>query len=326
MEYQSHRAGERNYGKSTNRLKKRLGGRPHVFLDVRCMGKSKMMGAGNASATLYKSNPNLNTGGGLKKQGITSRVGLDNWENREIQTQSNGIGRFKLVCMNQLGGVGPGMSMFGGRWNRADGVHCRVSDSILPSLPNASCLVFTESPTGIQSGEIDGNKIIVPTIPYNLQNVTKILINLKVNNNQTTIFLPVNYVSANTFIIQLPDTFITQLNNFNLQNIFFTVSNTTCLPFSTVNAINTGGFLGPPFLTYNNVDKQNNNINITSISPISCLPANVNLTYNGNTYQLTIVAYATVINISATYYNYLFSSYVPIDYTNIANFANIQIC
>ena len=85
-------------------------------------GKSRMMGAGNASATIYKSNPNLNTRGGNKKQGITSRVGLDNWSNREIQTQSNGIGRFKLICMNQLGGVGPGHSMFGGRWNRADGM------------------------------------------------------------------------------------------------------------------------------------------------------------------------------------------------------------
>lgn len=86
------------------------------------MGKSRMMGAGNASSSLYKSNVNLNAGGGNKKQGITSRVGLNNWENREIQTQSNGIGRFQLVCMNQLGGVGRGMSMFGGR---ADGTHCK---------------------------------------------------------------------------------------------------------------------------------------------------------------------------------------------------------
>ena len=81
-----------------------------------------MMGAGNASATLYKCSPNLPSGGGNKKQGITSRVGLDHWENREIQTQSNGIGRFKFHFMNQLGGVEPGHSMFGGRWNRADGL------------------------------------------------------------------------------------------------------------------------------------------------------------------------------------------------------------
>ena len=81
------------------------------------------MGAGHASASLYKTNTNVETGGGNKKQGITSRIGLNNWENREVQTQSNGMGRFKLVYMNQLGGIGPGHSMFGGRWNRADGVH-----------------------------------------------------------------------------------------------------------------------------------------------------------------------------------------------------------
>jgi hypothetical protein len=86
------------------------------------MGKSRMMGAGHASSTLYKCSPNLPTGGGNKKQGITSRVGLNNWENREVQTQSNGIGRFKFHFMNQLGGVEPGHSMFGGRWNRADGL------------------------------------------------------------------------------------------------------------------------------------------------------------------------------------------------------------
>lgn len=91
-----------------------------------------MMGAGHASATLYKTNTNIQTGGGNKKQGITSRVGLNNWENHEVKTHSNGIGRFKIVCMNQLGGIGPGHSMFGGRWNRADGVHCNEILSIGP--------------------------------------------------------------------------------------------------------------------------------------------------------------------------------------------------
>jgi len=90
------------------------------------MGKSRMMGAGGAGSTMYKSNINVPTGGGTKKQGITSRVGLDNWENREVQTHSNGIGRFKLVFMNQLGGVEPGHSMFRGRWNRADGLHVKI--------------------------------------------------------------------------------------------------------------------------------------------------------------------------------------------------------
>ena len=72
------------------------------------MGKSKMMGAGLSSASLYNSNPNLNTRGGNKKQGITSRVGLDNWSNVAVQTYSNGYGKNKLIIMNQLSGVGVG--------------------------------------------------------------------------------------------------------------------------------------------------------------------------------------------------------------------------
>jgi hypothetical protein len=34
------------------------------------MGKSRMMGAGHASASLYKCSPNLPSGGGSKKQGL----------------------------------------------------------------------------------------------------------------------------------------------------------------------------------------------------------------------------------------------------------------
>ena len=85
--------------------------------------RTRMMGAGNASSTKYKTNVNLNTGGGDKKQGITSRVGLDNWANLAIQTYSNGYGRNKLFVMNQLGGVGAGQSMFNGRFTQVDGVH-----------------------------------------------------------------------------------------------------------------------------------------------------------------------------------------------------------
>jgi hypothetical protein len=71
-----------------------------------------MMGAGNACSSMYSTNPNLNTFGGNKKQGIASRVGLDAWANYPIQTNANGIGRTKLFIMNQLGGVGVGRSMF----------------------------------------------------------------------------------------------------------------------------------------------------------------------------------------------------------------------
>jgi len=85
--------------------------------------RARMMGAGNASSTAYKTNVNLSTDGGNKKQGITSRVGLDNWSNLAVQTYSNGYGRYKLFVMNQLGGVGAGQGMFNGRFTQVDGVH-----------------------------------------------------------------------------------------------------------------------------------------------------------------------------------------------------------
>ncbi len=95
------------------------------------------MGAGNASSTKYNSNVNLNTGGGSKKQGITSRVGLDNWANLAIQTYSNGYGSQKIFVMNQLGGVGAGRSMFNGRFTQVDGVK---------SAPRPSYYVNTIAP------------------------------------------------------------------------------------------------------------------------------------------------------------------------------------
>jgi thiamine pyrophosphate-dependent acetolactate synthase large subunit-like protein len=116
-----------------------------------------MMGAGNSSSTIYNTNVNLNTFGGTKKQGITSRVGLDNWANSAVQTYSNGYGRNKLFCMNQLGGVGAGKSMFNGRFTQTDGVHCPDSQEPLPneslpneSLPNESLKVEVSSDTVIE--------------------------------------------------------------------------------------------------------------------------------------------------------------------------------
>lgn len=93
-----------------------------------------MMGAGNSGASMYQANVNLNTGGGSKKQGITSRVGLTNWSNPAVQTNSNGQGRFKLICVNQLGGVGVGRSMFGGAFTQVRGI---------PRCTNALTLYMT---------------------------------------------------------------------------------------------------------------------------------------------------------------------------------------
>ena len=78
----------------------------HFKLYNNNMSKSRMMGAGNASASLYKSNPNINTFGGSKKQDVPTRVGIDAWANYGYQTSANGIGRNKLFIMNQIGGVG----------------------------------------------------------------------------------------------------------------------------------------------------------------------------------------------------------------------------
>jgi hypothetical protein len=280
------------------------------------MGKSRMMGAGYASSTLYKSNPNVKTGGGNKKQGITSRVGLNNWENREIQTQSNGIGRFKLVCMNQLGGIGPGHSMFGGRWNRTDGVHCPNT------LPDASCLVFTESATGIKSG-IDGNKIVLPSsIPYNVQNVTKMIVNVNNNNKPISVFIPVKYVSNNTFIIQLPDTFISsRLNEFD-KNIFFTVTNKVCLPLSTVIVENTTDN-DSPVLNFTDDDELDNIIEIVNTSPISSLPANIVLTNNNDNLIPLIFVSSSIIN--ETTYIYRFTSYESINYGLLTKDVHVNV-
>jgi hypothetical protein len=85
--------------------------------------RPKMMGAGNACMSIYNVNTNLNTFGGSKKQGITSRVGLGPWANTAVQTYSNGYGRNKLFVINQLGGVGAGQSMFNRRFTQVDGLH-----------------------------------------------------------------------------------------------------------------------------------------------------------------------------------------------------------
>jgi hypothetical protein len=86
------------------------------------MGKSRMMGAGLGSSSLYKSNPNVNTFGGNKKQGLPISVGLDPWADRSSRTFSIGMNRNKLFVMNQLGGVGVGRSMFNVNYTNKDGV------------------------------------------------------------------------------------------------------------------------------------------------------------------------------------------------------------
>jgi hypothetical protein len=88
--------------------------------------RPNMMGAGFACSSLYVVNPNQNTAGGNKKQGLTSRVGLNPWSDRAVQINANGSvrGRNMIFVVNQLSGVGRGRSQFNvpGSYATKDGV------------------------------------------------------------------------------------------------------------------------------------------------------------------------------------------------------------
>jgi hypothetical protein len=88
-----------------------------------------MMGAGFACSSIFLVDPNQNTAGGNKKQGLTSRVGLNSWSDRAVQINANGSvrGRNMIFVVNQLGGVGRGKSQFNvpGSYVTKDGVRNR---------------------------------------------------------------------------------------------------------------------------------------------------------------------------------------------------------
>ena len=83
----------------------------------------------SAGSSNRRANVNLNSGGGSKKQGLCSSVGLDNWSIRQVQTKVVGtyVGRHTIFTINQLGGVGVGKSMFNTATSaaRPDGLHRR---------------------------------------------------------------------------------------------------------------------------------------------------------------------------------------------------------
>jgi len=72
-----------------------------------------------------KANVNANTGGGDKKQGLAPKATSyfrPSFNGSQYSTQTgSGEDRFKLVCMNQLGGIGKGKSQFA---SNADGAKC----------------------------------------------------------------------------------------------------------------------------------------------------------------------------------------------------------
>ena len=88
--------------------------------------RGRIMGAANGGATNFNVNTNLNTDGGNKKQGLTGRVGLGYRSDRWVQIKSTGTPyqRSLVFCLNQLGGVGAGHSMFyvAGKYVSPDGV------------------------------------------------------------------------------------------------------------------------------------------------------------------------------------------------------------
>jgi len=96
----------------------------------------KMMGAGLAGSSVFSVNPNQNTAGGSKKQGIPSRIGLDGWADRSVQINANGsvTGRNMIFVVNQLGGVGVGKSMFNvpSSYAKKDGVRSRSYPYVKP--------------------------------------------------------------------------------------------------------------------------------------------------------------------------------------------------
>ena len=92
--------------------------------------KTAFSAGGAGSSKHYKVNVNLNTAGGNRKQGLASTVGKEHWETNAIQTSAVGTqaGRSTIFFMNQLGGVGRGMSQFTiPNISQARGVHRQPS-------------------------------------------------------------------------------------------------------------------------------------------------------------------------------------------------------
>jgi hypothetical protein len=108
------------------------------------MGRSRMMGAGNASSSLYRVNPNIQTGGGSKKQGLVSYVGVDPHAGRALRTEANGTaaGRSTVTVQNQLSGVTSSQFNRASSFARPDGVRNRSIPVVpVPSpLPTADVI------------------------------------------------------------------------------------------------------------------------------------------------------------------------------------------
>jgi hypothetical protein len=189
-----------------------------------------MLGAGNACSSLYKCDPNIPTGGGNKKQGITSTIGTQRY--REIQTYSNGRGRFKLFFVNQLGGVGAGHTMF-----KSGGVKPTFSSSPPSTTPNTIRLTPNENGQYTVSFPFAENNAydltIVPEIDVSM--IQEVII----FRSPYVLYFPAIYTSTRFTIIDLDNNFGVDLNGkydiaFEYQNL--TPTNLTLGGTSTVSS------------------------------------------------------------------------------------------
>jgi hypothetical protein len=169
------------------------------------MGKSRMMGAGLGSSSLYKSNPNVNTFGGDKKQGLPISVGLDPWSDRASRILSIGTNRNKLFIMNQLGGVGVGRSMFNVYYTNKDGVRKNStlrSDTIYISNVVAISNNDPIPPDYVFYG-IDNSTNTPNTVNFILKDPNSCVVNGKnyLCFNNTNFFFPITIESNQNFIM-----------------------------------------------------------------------------------------------------------------------------
>jgi hypothetical protein len=67
------------------------------------MSKCRIIGAGCAGSSVYSCNPNLNTAGGSKKQGLPFSIDTSQATKRAMD-RSLGIRRNYIFTLNQLGG------------------------------------------------------------------------------------------------------------------------------------------------------------------------------------------------------------------------------
>ena len=85
------------------------------------------MGAGLACSSNYSVNPNLNCGGGDKKQGLPPYTNTSTpWAMNAMLIRANGStkGRSTIFTLNQLGGVSSSsFSSYSNNYARARGVH-----------------------------------------------------------------------------------------------------------------------------------------------------------------------------------------------------------